>query len=400
MSEISRPSSSRINLGKRIKRHVIGQRLTFFATSTPGLETAVRDELIRLSPTVQVTEVIRGGVTFMGRLSDLYRANLHLFCPGRILLRLADFKATNFLQLRKRLTALPWHLYLPQAMIPGCKVRTHRSRLFHTLAIAQEIEHAITAYWQLHGRTPLATNRQTLYVRIDQDRVSLSLDSSGANLYRRGLKTHATRAPLRETTAAAILQLAGYRPDRPLCDPMSGAGTFSLEAALVAKNLAPGARRTFPFLEWPAFQTAHWQHLLAKAAGAVKCPEHPLIWASDIEDAAVAALRTCVARNGLEDAVVVERRDFLDGSTRWSESGGPTGLIVLNPPYGRRLIPSGSLRFFYERIALRLRTAFPGWRAAIIVPERALGELFPFCARVQAFEHGGLRLYLLMGAIP
>ncbi len=400
MPDISIQNDHGNSLRKRIKRHLVGRQLAFFATATPGLETVTGDELARLSPTVQVAEVIRGGAAFRGRLTDLYRANLHLFTAGRVLLRLVDFKATNFLQLRKRVMALPWQFFMAPGTVPGCKVRAHRSRLYHSEAIGQQIGETIAEYWRMLDCSPAADDRQTLYVRLDQDRVNLSLDGSGANLYRRGIKTHSTRAPLRETTAAAILQLAGYRPDRPLCDPMCGAGTFSLEAALKAKNAAPGSRRSFPFLQWPSFQPRQWEYLLKQAAGGIERLAKPLIWASDIELSALEDLHACVAQSNLEDAVVVERRDFFKDPTRWSEVGGPPGLIVLNPPYGRRLQPDGPLTRFYQRLAVRMRSAFPGWHAAVIVPERTLGGLFPFCRQVHAFEHGGLRLYLLAGTIP
>jgi putative N6-adenine-specific DNA methylase len=386
---------SAINLEKRIRRHVTGKRLHFFATSTPGFESVTRDELDRLSPTLQVIEVVRGGVLFSGRLTDLYRASLYLSSIGRILLRLADFKATNFSQLRRRLKALPWHLYLPEGLVPKCKVRAHRSRLFHTQAISEEISAAISGYWRVLGAISWETDEQTLYIRLDQDRVTLSADSSGANLYRRGLKSHTARAPLRETAAAAILRLAGYRPDRLLCDPMCGAGTFSLEAALWAKNLAPGSRRKFAFQQWPAFQPRHWEYLAKKAEAEIKRMDRPLIRASDIDASAVTTLRDCVARNDLGDAIVVEHEDFFNSA----EGGGPPGLVVLNPPYGRRLQPGVSLRMFYKRIAAQLRATFKGWQVAIIVPDPALNELFPFCPQAIAFEHGGLRLFLLKGSI-
>jgi putative N6-adenine-specific DNA methylase len=395
MPSKSQPTPMAINLQKRIKRHVVGKRHHYFATSTPGLESVTRDELDRLSPSVQVVEVIRGGVVFSGRLSDLYRANLYLHSTGRILLRLADFKATNFIQLRRRLMVLPWSLYLPVGLVPGCKVRTHRSRLFHSQAISQATCHAVSEYWRAIGAVPRESDEQSLYLRLDQDRVTVSLDSSGTNLYRRGLKTHSTPAPLRETTAAAILGLAGYRPDRPLCDPMCGAGTFSLEAALLAKKMAPGARRTFAFHQWPSFQPRQWHYLKKRAAGEMKRLDKPLIQASDIDASSVTSLKQCVAHNDLDDAIEVSHRNFFETS----DYSTPPGLVVLNPPYGRRLQPEVSLRSFYDHIAARLRAAFKGWQVAVIVPERSLSELFLFCPQVITFDHGGLRLFLLLGKI-
>ncbi len=386
-----------MNLDKRIKRHVIGARHDFFAAGLPGYEYLVRQELEGLSPTLEPGGPANGGVAFSGRLTDLYLANLHLPTAGRILMRLAAFRATGFSQLEKQTRALAWSLYLPVGAIPEFNVTAHHSRLYHTQAVAQRIRKSITGHWAGIGMEPAASKDQTLFVRLVDDRVTISLDSSGENLYRRGLKTHTARAPLRETLAALILRIAGYDPARPLVDPMCGAGTFSLEAALMAKSIAPGLYRNFAFMHWPSFRPRQWQYLKNSATCRIRQLERPMIRASDIDAAACARLLDCVNQNGLSDAVQIEPKDFF--SLHSNSFGRQPGLIVLNPPYGRRLSKGAAADELFRRIAAKLTTDFKGWKAALLVPEKRLADTLKLPFKAFGLEHGGLKLTLLTGRL-
>ena len=359
-----------MNLEKQIKRHIIGSRQAFFAAVLPGLEALCQRELASLSETLSIEAVEAGGITFSGRLTDLYLANLHLRTAGRILLRIGTFKATNFTQLGKKSGGIGWARYLPSGAIPACNVTAHHSRLYHSQAVAQHISQAITAYWQGAQIPPGEAMGQTLYVRILEDRVTFSLDSSGTNLYQRGLKRHGAKAPLRETMAAGILQYAGYRPEMPLVDPMCGSGTFSLEAAMMAKKIAPGMQRDFAFMQWPAFKPRQWQHFKKVAAQKTSSPPEPLIWASDIDQQACNALNRCIDAHALGDTVRVFQRDFFN--LHPDEFNTPPGLLVINPPYGRRLAASANMKTFYRRLTAKLQRNFIGWRVALLVPDGVL----------------------------
>lgn len=200
-----------MNVEKRVKRHIIAQRHQFFAVCSPGFEDLCQHELEGLSDTLTLQTTIRGGVIFSGRMSDLYLANLHVRTSARMLMRVGVFRATNFRKLATLIQALPWELYLPPGAIPLCKSSAHKSRLYHTQAIDACVGESITAHWHDLEVPVQGPCGQTIQVHIDQDEVTLSLDSSGANLYQRSLKRHHTPAPLRETLAAGILMLAGYR---------------------------------------------------------------------------------------------------------------------------------------------------------------------------------------------
>jgi putative N6-adenine-specific DNA methylase len=255
----------------------------------------------------------------------------------------------------------------------------------------------IHRFWEKLEIAPQVSDQQTLYVRLEHDKLLVSLDSSGTALYQRGLKAHPSRAPLRETTAAAILSLCGFRPDRPLADPMCGAGTFALEAAMKLKGMAPGRRRTFAFMQWPAFRSQQWEHLLAKADRAVQCIDKPMILAADIDARACRHLESAAVRYGLDDAVAVRCMDFLDPQA--PAYPAPPGLVMLNPPYGRRLETPRDLKHFYRKIGTVLLEKFRRWRVALIVPDRKLIDVLPFQLSTKMFMHGGLKVVLVHGRI-
>ena len=280
-------------LHRRIRQHLIGRPQAFFAVTTPGLEALCRGELIALPDAPGDLALEKGGVLFQGRLTTCYQANLMCRTTTRVLMRIADFKADHFGALEKRVRAIPWELYLPNGADPEVQVSSRQSKLYHTGAVAERIRSAVRERLSAgvpSGEGKTAQDGLRLYVRLQSDRLALSLDSSGAPLYKRGLKTQGGPAPLRETLAAAVLMLAGYDRRMPLCDPMSGSGTFAIEAAMMVKQIPPGWYRTFAFMEWPAFRKPHWDYLHRQAAGMVRTTQRATIWASDRSRTAVARL--------------------------------------------------------------------------------------------------------------
>lgn len=388
-----------VNLERQIKRHVLARRHLFYAVTAPGFEGLCADELAPLAGDLRIEAVAPGGVLFSGRLQALYAANLHLRTAGRVLMRLAQFKATNFRQLEKKIGEVAWHYYLPGGCLPGCRVTSHQSRLYHTQAVTEHTLQAIGAVWRDNGVEPAGEQEQTLYIRIQQDLVTVSLDSSGPNLYRRGLKIHATTAPLRETMAAAILQMAGYDPGRPLIDPMCGGGTVSLEAALRAKQIPAGALRDFAFMGWPGFREPQWRHLTTTALEGAVTFTAPMIFASDVDEAACEQLLQCIARHHLDDVVRVGCSDFFSLPPWPGVQGGAPGLIVLNPPYGRRLMPDQGLTVLFRQIGRKLKADFKGWQVALLAPRSDLARQIPFALKTIPITHGGLALTLLLGRV-
>lgn len=357
-------------------------------------------ELAGLPTQNQVISSDTGGVLFNGKLESLYAANLHLRTAGRILMRLAEFKATNFRQLAKKASELPWVYFLPQGCLPAFKVSCRHSRLYHSTAVADHLSQSIDGYWHHRQIATRSSQDQCLHVRIAHDTVTLSLDSSGTGLYQRGLKTHGGKAPLRETMAAVILNLAGYDAATPLLDPMCGTGTFSLEAALMAKAIAPGSYRRFAFEQWPSFKTAQWHYLKNKARERIRLLPQAIIQASDINATACETLHHCVTTHGLDDAVTVQHSDFFNLTpSHLKIEAAASGLVVLNPPYGHRLASDQNTAALFREIMIKLKADFQGWRIAMLTPPELLPKRLPFQHRIMPMVHGGLQLALLLGRV-
>jgi putative N6-adenine-specific DNA methylase len=389
-------------LERRIKRRLIGQVQTFFAITAPGLESLCRRELQALPETLTINSLEKGGVAFKGRLHGLYAANLHCRTAHRILMRIGDFRAETFDALVQKTMGIPWELYLPAGGELDFKVSTHRSRLYHSDAVAERLRQGIKTRMAMQPpvaeETTAPPHRQCIYARLTHNRCQLSIDSSGANLHKRGIRTSGGKAPLRETLAAAVLLRAGYTGREILCDPMCGSGTFAIEGALMARKIPPGWHREFAFEAWPAFRPGRWRHLRRIAAPPDAVWKAPVIYASDQLDTAVRTLRQTLSACGLDDVVRATQCDFerLDGSFL-SPAGG---IVVLNPPYGRRLGSRKSAPQAYARIGRHLKTRFKGWKAAVLAPSRHLADLLKLKARHYAIHHGGQRIHLLVGKIP
>jgi putative N6-adenine-specific DNA methylase len=386
-------------LSKRIKRHVIGRRHTFFIGTSPGFEPVCLRELLKLNPAAGEARITPGGVEFEGRIDDCYLANLHLRSANRILMRIHTFKSSNFRTLEKKLLDIPWELYLRAGRLPKVHVATKHCRLHHSGAIAERFHKRIAGQLSRLESEPKFTNivsaKQQIYVRGIDDRFTVSIDSSGDLLYKRGLKKHPSKAPLRETLAAAALLLAGYDGRGPLLDPMCGSGTFSLEGALMAKHVPPGWFREFAFMEWPSFRPKRWNYIRRQAESQFVKIARPTIFASDTDPGACQELERCVQKHHMSDAVQVNPEDFFDFDHR--RVTDRIGVICINPPYGRRLGGRNESEKFFHTICDKLKRDYHGWRLVLFAPSRKLAGTLPFQTRSYPIIHGGLKLALLIG---
>ncbi len=381
---------------RRIKRRLIAPVHEFFAATAPGLEPLCRRELLQPPLSVHDATIAPGGVAFSGKLVDLYRANLHLRTANRILMRIAAFSATNFRQLERRLSDVDWSLFLSDNMPVRVRVSARGCRLYHSEAVAQRVSARLTQALGASERLPDGPE-PAVFVRCENDRFTISLDSSGELLHRRGLKAHPASAPIRETLAAGILGWAGFDPSEPMLDPMCGSGTFSLEAAMMARRVPAGWHRRFAFESWPAFRPRQWRHLRKEAESRICVSERPLLFAGDRDLAALSDLQRCLKTHGLNRSVALFAGDFFDLRPE-RLSAGP-GLVVLNPPYGRRLNADADGDVFMAKVVAHLSRTFRGWKVALVSPPQLLGNI-PFPHRRRRLAHGGLRLCLVAGRIP
>jgi len=381
---------------KRLKRQVIGKSHAFFAVTAPGVEDLARAELAALGIEGRP---VPGGVEFTGRLHDAYLANLRLKTASRVLMRIAAFTTTHFSELEQQAAAIPWELYLKPGTLGRVQAAVHHCRLHHTDGIAERVRAGVDKRLApITVGEAAAAAIQQVFVRGVDDRFTVSLDSSGEHLHLRGVKTHPGRAPLRETLAATALMRAGYTGDEPLVDPMCGTGTFALEAALMAKRIPPGWFREFAFSGWPAFRAQRWAHLRRAAGEGVRVLPQPRIFASDTDLEACRALEECLPRHGLEDAVRVQAADFFRLDPGDLSLSRP-GLVVLNPPYGRRLGTPAESRDLMGAVLARLCDRYSGWRFVLVAPAAARPAGLPAGTEVHPVFHGGLNVNFWIGRI-
>ena len=373
----------------------------FFAITSPGLETLCRMELMRLPSFNCETAEVSGGVEFSGKLYDGYLANLCLRTATRILMRIVTVSASHFTQLSKKAAEIPWEIYLRPDAVPLIRVSTHHCRLYHNDAVSAIFSKSVRNRLLQYAGDPQAQGtpviQQRLFIRGVDDRFSVSIDSSGDLLYKRGIKMLAGIAPVRETLAAAILMLAGYTGNEMLVNPMCGSGTFAVEAALMARNIPPGWNRSFAFMGWPGFRPAQWHHLRNSAESRFISGPLPPVVAFDSASVACDSLLRLAGSHPALDQIQVLEGDFFE-----LNPGNLTiepGLVVINPPYGKRMGTRRESRLLIQDVMMKLKTDYRGWRFALIVPERSgLGGISPEW-RFHSIYHGGLKLGLLVGKL-
>ncbi len=363
-----------------------------FAVVAPGLEAVCAHELTELG--VTDAEAVPGGVAFTGKLQTIYQANLWLRSASRILVRFGEFRCRAFPDLYKQAVRLPWGRFVRPGTSLSFRVSCRHSRLMHTARVEETLQAAVQK--TLGTVTAASTATQQVFVRIFDDQVTISVDSSGDLLHRRGYRLTATRAPLRETLAAGILLLLDWQAGEPLADPMCGTGSFVLEAAMLAARRAPGLERDFAFMRWPGYREGLWRQLLDEA----RRQQQPVVShleGADQDAGAIDAARDNLSRIGLEGEICFHQRELTDCPMHPG-----TGLVVCNPPYGRRLVPDQSLVPFYRALGQHLQRAYPGWRVALLCPEPPLAKATRLrLDKVADLKNGGLQvgLYLMKAGV-
>jgi len=306
---------------------------TYIATAAFGLEGLCKRELLRLGFDDARAEL--GGVRFTATLSEAFRACLWLSCADRVLLVMAEGRCETFEALFQLVKAAPWSELLPRDASIPVSGRCARSQLMSVRdcqAIAKKaiVEHLLAAF---RTRTlPETGPRFQVDVALHGDMARVTLDLCGDALNRRGYRTWNGEAPLRETAAAALVTLSGWRGDTPLHDPCCGTGTLLIEAAFRAARRAPGLTRSFAMEQWPAVNKDALQALRAEAQAGYQPDLIPPISGSDISPEALTLARRHIRQAGLEGKITVFQQDLRD--LRLSQQNI---CFLTNPPYGERL---------------------------------------------------------------
>jgi putative N6-adenine-specific DNA methylase len=332
----------------------VSERVDAFVVAAPGLEHLVLAEVQRLG--VRPARAVTGGVECAVTWPQLWSLHVQLRIATRVLVRIARFRADGFSTLAAGLDRIDWSRWLPASQAEVTATCDRQSALYHSGAVAERVRDASSAV--IDSSTGVTS---TVHVRVSRNVVTVSVDASGEPLHRRGWRNGATKAPLRPTLAAALLFASGWDRRRPLVDPLCGSGTVAVEAAQIARRMAPGLGRTFAFEGWPSFDASAFERQTSAARSEViaRCP--PIV-ASDRDEGAVAVAVANATRADVADSLLIERRALSD-----MRLPDRAGWVVTNPPWGTRL-QGGDLRNLFARLG---RTVPASWQLAVLAPQTA-----------------------------
>jgi putative N6-adenine-specific DNA methylase len=345
-------------------------RLELIATATFGLEAIVKREIENLGLKVLRSEDAK--ITFLGDERAVVKANLWLRSADRVLIRLGEFDAVTFEELFQQAKALPWEEWIPEDAkftVTGTSVKSK----LHSVpdcqaivkkAIVEKLKETYHCEW-FKETGPEYVIKLTLL----KDRATVTLDSSGDGLHKRGYRVKDVAAPIKETLAAAMVQLSFWKEGRLLLDPFCGSGTIPIEAALIGRNIAPGLSRKFASEQWPAIPASLWKEERKAAFEAVRNGADIRIEASDILPAAVKAARENALEAGVDDCIDFKIKPLKD--VRFTED---YGIVICNPPYGERIGEADEIRRIYSSLR-RLFEGNPTWSLYLITTDKEFETL-------------------------
>jgi putative N6-adenine-specific DNA methylase len=345
--------------------------LTLIATTAFGLEAVVARELKALGYTDLTVE--DGRIVFPGDHNAICRCNLWLRSAERVLVRVGEFPAADFDSFFDQTTALPWAEFLPVDARFPVDGKSVRSMLHHTptiqamakRAIAENLKKTYQRHWfqETGAEFPIE-------VSILKDRVTFSIDTSGDGLHKRGYREIAGPAPLRETVAAALVQLSFWNPERYFLDPFCGSGTIAIEAALIGRNRAPGLQRDFLAEQWPWLPRTCWKEAREEAKSLQRTGAMQPLAASDIDRRAIKLAITHAEAAGVAGDITFSKLDFLE-----FQSTREYGVIVCNPPYGERMGDWESAEATYDDMA-DVCENLPTWSVYVLTSHEGFERLF------------------------
>lgn len=346
--------------------------LNFFSPCPRGLEPFLVEELAGLG--ARAIEAVPGGVAFMGDWGLCYRVNLESRLATRVLWRVAQGRYRGEEDVYRLAYGVTWAKWSTADDTIRIHVTAHKSPLRSLEFVTLRIKDAVCDHFRtVIGRRPSVDTAHPvvrIHAYLDAERVSLYVDTSGEPLYKRGFKQASVEAPLKENLAAGILRITGWQPDQPFIDPMCGSGTFLIEAAQIALDVAPGLGRSFGFERLKLFDAAAFGALRRAAEARRKPAARLAIWGSDNDPNQVRRAFVNLRAAGLADCVTVDEADLLERAAPAS-----SGVMVANPPYGVRIGEAEELAAFYPRLADALKARWSGWNCYFLTADPQLPKL-------------------------
>lgn len=345
-------------------------KLELIATATFGLEAVVKREIEALGYKILKTE--DGKVTYMGDERAIAKSNLWLRSADRVLLKMAEFKAMEFEELFQQTKALPWEQLIPvdgKFTVTGSSVK---SKLHSVPACQKIVKKAIVEKLkEFYGVEVFEETgaEYTVKATILKDRVTLTVDTSGVGLHKRGYRVADVAAPIKETLAAAMVQLSFWRDNRVMIDPCCGSGTIPIEAAMIARNIAPGLNRSFASEEWEFIKPEIWKEERKAAFEAMDYDKELEIYGFDINKKAVAAAIENAEEAGVDDCI-----KFMKVNVKDLRPVGENGIIITNPPYGERIGEKKEIKEIYQAYNKFFKEN-PDWSLFMITTDKKVEEL-------------------------
>ncbi len=367
------------SIEKRVKRHIKAKTHNFFAVYPPGFSECAEKEISKVEGAENIS-IEYGGVNFSGKMDTLYRATLQLRGSARILMRITDFHAENFRELKRKTESVPWELYAGENFNFDYSVSCEKSRLYHSGAVEETLKEAMQNKTSDHGIS------HTIFARIVNDRCTLSIDTSGDPLYKRGYKIMTPEAPLRENICAMILNQFSLNNFFAIIDPMCGGGTFTLEACSLLGHISPfSENRFFAFQNFPVYSEKTFLDIKRRFSVEKSRTD---FFAYDLNDDSVELSRHNFSNAGLSKIVNSDKTDFFSLQRKSFPDGKI--LIALNPPYGKRIETDKDM---FSKICSKLKNDFSDASFAVVLPDNA-SEIFTErfdCKRI-IFSNGGIKV--------
>ena len=366
--------------------------LEFVIPCLLGLESLVGDEIRKLG--LSDVRVENGRVLCRGEARDIARLNINLRCGARVILVLHKFRATDFESLFQGVRTVHWEDWIPREgefPVVGYSINStlHSVPACQSIVKKAVVERLSAAYGIV--QFPETGRRYQVRFSIMKDEVTVGLDTSGEGLYKRGYRAQGVAAPLKETLAAAMVKLSHYNGRDPFCDPFSGSGTIAIEAALIARNRAPGLNRSFAAQHWASLDKTLWLDAADEAMDKEFHGKYE-IWGGDIDPDAVALARHNAELAEVDDIVKFE----VDDATRF-HWGGLYGRIVTNPPYGERLLEREEAGELYRAFGRAMDKLPDSWKVYVLSShpdfERCYGK---FADKKRKLYNGMLKCDLFM----
>ena len=345
-------------------------KLELIATSTFGLEAPVKRELEALGFKILKSE--DGKITFQGDERGIVKANLWLRCADRVQIKMAEFKALEFEDLFQQVKAIPWEEWIPpdgKFIVNGSSVKSKLSSVPACQSVSEKA--IVERLKEIYGIDYFEKTGALYDIKITllKDRVTVTLDTTGPGLHKRGYRQNAVIAPIKETLAAAMINLSFWRKGRILVDPCCGSGTIPIEAAMIARNIAPGLNRNFVSEEWEAIPTKLWKEERKKAYEVIDWDSELEIYAYDINKYAIEAAKENAAEAGVEEDIIFTLGD----GGKLKADGKEGGVIVTNPPYGERIGDRESIDELYEGFNQFLKEN-KTWSMFAITPDKTIED--------------------------